>query len=164
VQNHFSTAFAISTFKSLEGQGVNMSEMNDLTIGELAKLTSLSRPTIRYYESVGVIPAPVRGGSGRYRRYQPSDVQRLRFVRRARDLDFSLDSIRQLLALAEADPNAPCDNAEHIARDHIADIDQRLAELSAMRRELAHLIDGCDGRAGRARCTLLNSLATSERA
>jgi MerR family transcriptional regulator, mercuric resistance operon regulatory protein len=135
-----------------------MENANHLTIGELARLTSLTRPTIRYYERVGVIPPAARGGTGRYRRYGQSDVERLRFVRRARELGFSLDAVRELAVMASGDRDAPCDDVEQIARTHIADIDARLDSLTAMRAELQRLLVDCDPQAGIDRCSLLSEL------
>ena len=73
---------------------------SDLTIGQLAARTGVTAETIRYYERAGVVPRAVRDGAGHYRRYDEADAERLRFIRRARELGFSLDEVRELLSLA----------------------------------------------------------------
>ncbi len=96
-----------------------------LTIGALAERTGVTAETIRYYERVGVLPRPTRGAAGvghaGYRRYGPADVERLAFVRRARDLGFSLDGVRELLSFAD-DPGRPCAGVDQRARAHLAQV------------------------------------------
>lgn len=129
-----------------------------LTIGELAARTGVTPETIRYYEREGVIPEAVRGGAGRYRRYGVTDAERLCFIRRARDLGFSLGEVRELLALAAADPGAPCDDVNRIARAHLAGVESKLAQLASLRAELRRLIDACAGDLTLADCSLLGAL------
>ena len=131
-----------------------------LLIGELAGLTGVTPETIRYYERERVIPRAKRGGSGRYRRYDRADADRLRFVKRARDLGFSLDDVRELLALAESDPSKPCGDVGQIARAHIAAVTEKIARLKKLRRELAVLTADCDPAAAVAECKLLSALNT----
>jgi DNA-binding transcriptional MerR regulator len=114
--------------------------------------------TIRYYEKERVIPRPKRAGSGKYRRYEQADADRLRFVKRARDLGFSLDDVRELLALAESSPAKPCNNVDEIARAHLAAVDEKISRLTLLRSELAQLTAGCDPKAAIANCRLLNAL------
>jgi DNA-binding transcriptional MerR regulator len=135
-----------------------MSETAGLMIGELAKLTGVTAETIRYYEKERVIPRPKRAGSGKYRRYERADADRLRFVRHARDLGFSLDDVRELLTLAESDPKKPCENVDQIARSHMAAVDAKIAQLTALRRELGRLTADCDPSAGVGDCALLSAL------
>jgi DNA-binding transcriptional MerR regulator len=130
-----------------------------LMIGELAKMAGVTAETIRYYEKERVIPRPKRSGSGKYRRYAPADADRLRFVKRARDLGFSLDDVRELLALAESSPAKPCGNVTEIARAHIAAVEDKIARLTLLRAELARLTDGCDPQAALANCRLLGALS-----
>jgi DNA-binding transcriptional MerR regulator len=130
-----------------------------ITIGELATRTGVTRETIRYYEREGVIPPATRGGAGRYRRYGAADAERLRFVRHARDLGFSLDEVRELLALAAGDPDGPCGDVNRIARAHLAQVEAKLARLQALRTELALLIDACDSDRAVAECSLLGALS-----
>jgi DNA-binding transcriptional MerR regulator len=130
-----------------------------LTIGELAALTGVTPETIRYYEREGVIPPASRAGAGSYRQYGGADAERLRFVRRARDLGFSLEEVRELLTLAAGDPNRPCGDVNQIAHTHLAQVDTKLAQLGALRRELHRLIEACDRDAALADCSLLSALS-----
>ncbi len=133
-------------------------ETQQLAIGALAQLSGVRAETIRFYEHEGVIPAARRGGAGSYRRYDASDAQRLEFVRRARDLGFSLDEVRELLALAEGDPSRPCGDVNRIARAHLTQVRAKLVQLNALRSELARLIKACDTNEGIADCSLLTAL------
>lgn len=130
-----------------------------LTIGELAARTGVTAETIRYYEREGVIPPAERRGSGQYRRYAAADVERLRFVRRARDLGFSLDEVRELLDLAAGRRGGPCAEVNRIARVHLAQVNAKLAQLAALRTELSRLVDACDRNAAVANCSLLGALS-----
>ena len=130
-----------------------------LSIGELAEVTGVTSEAIRYYEREGVIPPATRTGAGSYRQYVAADAERLRFVRRARDLGFSLEEVRELLALASGDPNRPCGDVNQIAHAHLAQVDAKLAQLRALRRELNRLIASCDRDASLADCSLLTALS-----
>lgn len=134
--------------------------MNDegLLIGELAQLSGVTAETIRYYEREKVIPRAKRNGSGRYRRYERADADRLRFVKRARDLGFSLGDVRELLTLAASDPGNPCGDVDQIARAHIAAVNEKIARLTALRGELTRLTADCDPGAGVRDCKLLTAL------
>jgi DNA-binding transcriptional MerR regulator len=133
-------------------------ENTELMIGELARLAGVTPETIRYYERERVIPRPKRAGSGKYRRYAQQDADRLRFVKRARDLGFSLDDVRGLLALAESSPDKPCGDVNQIARAHIAAVDEKIARLTLLRAELAQLTASCDPKDAIANCRLLSAL------
>src|SRR5687767_88507 len=135
-----------------------MRDEAQLLIGDLAKLSGLTPEAIRYYERERVIPAARRVGTGQYRRYERADADRLRFVRRARELGSSLDDEREVVALAQSDPAKPCDNVEGIARAHIAAIEAKIAQLNALRTELARLTKDCDPAAGVGDCSLLAAL------
>ena len=135
-----------------------MAEKDALLIGELAELAGVTPETIRYYERERVIPVATRSGGGKYRHYDRDDADRLRFVKRARDLGFSLDSVRELLTLAEGDSSKPCGDVDEIARTHIADIDEKLARLKALRRELTRLTSDCNPNGRIAECRLLTAL------
>lgn len=115
--------------------------MKPLAIGALAQATGVKVPTIRYYEEVGLLPAPDRTESNR-RTYGPSAVRRLSFIRHARELGFEVDAIRQLLALAD-DPHRPCHEADGIARAHLTDIDSKIRRLTALRAEVRRMVDQC---------------------
>lgn len=137
-----------------------MSERS-LSIGELASRAGLSTEAIRYYEREGVVPEAARGGAGRYRQYDKGDVERLCFIRRARDLGFSLDEVRELLALADGSPSRPCTEVNRIARAHLAQVDAKLAQLGALRAELDRVIGECDGVVPVANCRILGALSGS---
>ena len=130
-----------------------------LSIGELATRSGVSAEAIRYYEREQVVPAAARGGPGRYRRYDESDVERLQFIRRARELGFSLDEVRELLALNDGSPSRPCTDVNRIARAHLAQVDEKLAQLGALRAELDRVIGECAGIVPVADCRILGALS-----
>lgn len=116
---------------------------DDVTIGRLAKASGVKVPTIRYYEQIGLLPSPPRT-EGNQRRYPPVAVERLAFIRHARELGFDLPAIRELLSLA-AHPTAPCDDADDLARRQLAAVERRIASLESLRGELARMVAACDG-------------------
>lgn len=113
----------------------------NLPIGELAKRTAVKVPTIRFYEQIGLLPTPPRT-EGNQRRYGKAEVDRLNFIRHARELGFEVDHIRELLAM-NAEPQASCHAADSIARSHLGEIERRIASLQALKSELARMIDEC---------------------
>ena len=130
--------------------------MADISIGELARRSGVKVPTIRYYEQAGLLPVPVRN-EGHQRRYGRAAVGRLNFIRHARELGFEVSAVRGLLALSEQ-PNRPCAEVDSIACRHIEDIDRRIAQLVALRRELQYSLDTCGhGRVGE--CRVIEALA-----
>jgi DNA-binding transcriptional MerR regulator len=130
-----------------------------LSIGDLARTTGTKVETIRYYERVGLLPPPPRTG-GNYRAYGTMHLVRLSFVRRARDLGFPIGQIRALLDLAEQRERS-CKAVDAIAREHLVEVDRKLADLGALRRELAALIGQC--RQGTiAECRILEALAPDQ--
>ena len=132
-----------------------------MNIGELARAAETNAETIRYYERIGLLPAPPRT-SGNYRDYSAAHVSRLSFTRRARDLGFSIDQIRALLGLSDQ-KNQLCDAVDTVAREHLAEVKRKLADLTALRRELESLIGQC--RHGTiADCRILEALAPAETA
>jgi DNA-binding transcriptional MerR regulator len=130
--------------------------MVDLTIGDLARATGCKIPTIRYYEGIGLMPAP-RRSAGNQRLYGAEHLARLAFIRNGRDLGFSQAAIRDLLALADQ-PDQPCHAVDAITRRHILEIEQRIERLSALRAELEHVLAQC-ARGKIADCNILDSLA-----
>jgi MerR family mercuric resistance operon transcriptional regulator len=126
----------------------------EITIGALAAETGAHLETIRYYERVGVLPAPPRSAAGR-RLYGGEHVARLRFVRRARELGFTLDEVRRLLALAEGGGRS-CEEVEALAREHLARVREKIADLRRMEETLAHTADRCS--AGVASCPIIEAL------
>lgn len=133
--------------------------MQAVSIGKVARVTGVKIPTIRYYESVGLLPAAERTDSNR-RTYDAAAIRRLNFIRHARDLGFSVEAIRQLLDLSD-DPERSCRDVDGIARSHLAEIDEKIARLTALRAELTRMID--EGKHGRvAECRIIEGLADHE--
>ncbi len=130
--------------------------MADIGIGRLAELTGVKIPTIRFYEQNELVPRPCRTEGGQ-RRYDESAVRRLHFIRHARDLGFSVEDIRQLLALSDH-PTMPCDAAEEIARHHLATGGAKIARLRLIRSELKRMIEACEG-GSTADCRILEALS-----
>ena len=114
-----------------------------MNIGQAANASGVSAKMIRYYESIGLIPKSARRDSG-YRDYGAADLHRLGCIRRARDLGFSMDEIRQLLRLW-SDQGRSSREVKDIALRHIADLDQRARQLTEMADALRHLADACEG-------------------
>ncbi len=120
-----------------------MNPMDSMTRGELAKHGQVNPETIRYYERSGLLPAPARSESN-YRLFEPSAVSRIRFIKRAQAVGFSLDEIKDLIALKFA-PDATCGDVRGMVEVKIEDIDRKIAALQAMRDELSALFDECPG-------------------
>jgi Cu(I)-responsive transcriptional regulator len=137
-----------------------MGEAALLNIGEAAESSGVSAKMIRHYEEIGLVPKPGRTQAG-YRVYREADVHRLRFVRRARDLGFSMKEIETLLGLWNNRRRASSE-VKRLATQHIADLDRRIAELQAMRRTLAELSRHCHGD-HRPDCPILDDLAGTAR-
>jgi Cu(I)-responsive transcriptional regulator len=129
-----------------------------LSIGALARATGTKVETIRWYERVGLLAPPTRTASN-YRSYGRAHLDRLSFVRRARDLGFTLDQVRDLLRLADQ-RDRPCEEVDTIARAHLAEVDRKIADLKAMRRGLADVIGRC-GHGTVADCQIIEALSPS---
>ena len=114
-----------------------------MNIGQAAAASGVSAKMIRYYEGIGLIPPSARRDSG-YRDYGASDVHRLAFIRRARDLGFSIDQIRALLRLW-SDRRRSSAEVKAIALEHVAELKQRARELNEMADALKHLASACEG-------------------
>lgn len=112
-------------------------------IGELSRLTGVNIETIRYYEKIGMLPAPPRTEGGR-RVYDRHHLRVLAFIRRGRELGFTLDEIKALLALGGPE-RAPCGEVREIATKHLDDIRAKIADLSKLERLLGQTIDRCEG-------------------
>lgn len=114
-----------------------------LTIGKLSQLTGVNIETIRYYEKIGVLPAPARTGNGR-RAYGPIETRILAFIRRSRELGFSLDEVRALLRLGGPE-RASCREVREIATHHLTDIRAKMSDLRKLERLLSKTVAQCTG-------------------
>ena len=113
------------------------------SIGDLSRRTGVKVPTIRYYEQMGLISAAARS-EGNQRRYEKTDLERLAFIRHARDLGFDIPAIRDLIALSRH-PDAPCAGADRIAEEHLAAVREKIAKLSKLEQELERIVSHCSG-------------------
>ncbi|GGJ56119.1 transcriptional regulator [Sphingopyxis bauzanensis] len=136
-----------------------MAASGAIQIGELSRRTGCNIETIRYYERIGLLPTPSR--RGRFRSYAREDVARLGFVRRARELGFTLDEVRALLGLANGGESR-CADVRDLAASHLKDVRERIADLERMERVLADSVRACD--AGlEPGCPLLDALGAGSR-
>jgi len=131
-----------------------------MKIGELARKAQCTVETIRYYEKVGLLPSAART-SANYRSYAVSHVERLRFIRNCRALDMTHEEIRTLLLLMEQ-PTSNCDGANHILEEHIAHVDARIVELSALRSRLGELRQCCQSIQRIDNCGILQGLGSMD--
>jgi Cd(II)/Pb(II)-responsive transcriptional regulator len=127
-----------------------------MKIGELSQVTGAPVETIRYYERTGLLPAPPRSG-GNYRHYGESAVARLSFIRRCRSLDMSLDEIRTLLALADAE-EGDCQAADAVIDRHLTHVRERLGELRILLKQLQALRAACAEPGSISSCGMLRQL------
>lgn len=123
------------------GSRGNEMPAKQMTIGKLATATQCKPETIRYYEQIGLLPAPARSQAG-YRLYNESHQYRLTFIRKSRDLNFSLEDIRSMLDLAE-NQQSSCLEISHLSRQHLAAIQDKIQKLTALSVELNRLITQC---------------------
>lgn len=127
-----------------------------MRIGELATATTTKVETVRYYEKIGLLPQPART-SGNYRAYGSDHLARLSFIRRSRDLGFTLEAVRELLTLSD-DKGQSCEAVDVIARAHLIEIDRKVADLSILRTELDRIIGSCS-HGSVADCKIIETLA-----
>jgi len=113
----------------------------NIGIGELSRRTGVKVPTIRFYEQIDLLPSPPRT-EGNQRRYGKAEVDRLNFIRHARELGFEVDDIRELLSLS-ARPQSSCHDVDGITLNHLKEVERRIASLTALRTELTRMIDEC---------------------
>jgi MerR family copper efflux transcriptional regulator len=125
-------------------------------IGEAARRSGVSPRMVRHYEGLGLLPAVARTEAG-YRQYGATDIHTLQFIKRARDLGFSMDEIAELVGLWHNRRRTSA-SVKRIAQHHLADLAQRIAALQAMQQTLSHLVHGCRGDA-RPDCPILEDLA-----
>ena len=135
--------------------------MASLTIGKVAKQAGVNIDTLRYYEREGVIAEPVRNGSN-YRVYSADTVLRVRFVKRAQELGFSLAEIKELLELRISE-EASCADVRNQARAKIEYLDGKISSLRAMRRALSKLVAECSGQGPVSECPILDALDTEKK-
>lgn len=130
--------------------------LQSVPIGEAARQSGVKVPTIRYYEQIGLLPAPPRS-EGNRRFYEAADLRRLSFIRHARELGFEIAAIKALLTLQD-DPWQPCATADMIAKARLLDVTQRIRSLKALQSELELMVEGCShGHVGE--CRVIEVLA-----
>jgi len=130
--------------------------MYGMTIGQVAKLASVGIETIRFYEREGLIDEPPRRESG-YRHYPEDVVKRLLFIKRAKDLGFSLKEIADLLSL-RVDPDSTCRDIKCRAEAKLADVDAKIKSLRLIKKALTQLAESCRGQGPTSECPILDSL------
>jgi Hg(II)-responsive transcriptional regulator len=129
--------------------------MDGLTIGQLANAAGVKVETVRYYERRGLLPEPARRPSG-YRQYTPEAVRRIRFIRHAQQLGFSLQEVSELLL--RVDPDTSCGEVKHRTEIKIADIERRIEDLRQVQQALATLAANCTGEGSIGVCPILDAL------
>ncbi len=129
--------------------------MQIMTIGKLAKQASVGIDTVRFYEREGLLPQAQRTDSG-YRLYSPDDVDRLRFIRRAKHLGFSLDEIAELLELNV--PKGSRASVKRVAKQRLDALDQKIREMTAIREALAVLVQQCSGKGSLKGCPIIEGV------
>lgn len=134
--------------------------MNTLTTGQLAKKAQVNVETIRYYERRGLIPEPLRSESG-YRHYSQDSIARIQFIKRAKELGFSLKEVSELLSL-RVDPNTSCADVKRMAEVKITDIKEKIHALQRIKEALTKLRASCQGRGPASKCPILEALDTKE--
>jgi MerR family copper efflux transcriptional regulator len=133
--------------------------MHTMTIGRLAKQAGVGIDTVRFYERAGLLPRPQRTASG-YRKFSESDVRRLRFIRRSKDLGFTLEEIGELLALSGR--GSKMGDVKRAAQARLAQVEQKIAELQRVRRGLRTLIEACPGHGELKDCPILAALGSGD--
>lgn len=130
--------------------------MHNLTVGELAKRSGVSKVTIRYYERCGLLPKAIRTHSG-YRVYPETVIKRLRFIVNSKSVGFTLEEISELLKL-QTNPSESSQQVRNIAITKIDTIKDKMSALQSMLQELEHLVSLCDGKTEIQHCPILQSL------
>ncbi len=132
--------------------------MRDFTIGEISRLTQVPSETIRYYEKIGIIPAPPRNSSG-YRIYSTPHLERLSFVRRSRELGFSQPEVRKLLTLVD-EHKYTCGEVREMTAMHLSTVRSKIKDLRKLEKALANMVSECDG-GDIPECPIIDILAAS---
>lgn len=136
--------------------------MQQLTIGKVADQAGVGVETIRYYEREGLLPKPARLASG-YRQYEPDTIDRLRFIRHAKELGFSLDQVRELLSLRlvpsmQAMDDQACEEVHAIAQSKLVDVDERIRKLQRIQKTIRKLCRDCEAGKPTDACPILRAL------
>jgi MerR family mercuric resistance operon transcriptional regulator len=126
-----------------------------VSIGALARRTGCKAGTIRYYESIDLLPPPPRSEGG-HRQYDAEDAKRLNFIRRTRDLEFAIEDVRTVLTYTDGG-DIDCDDIRAITPDQIAEVRRKISDLKKLEKELVSLADDCETRDGPA-CPIIESL------
>jgi MerR family copper efflux transcriptional regulator len=134
--------------------------MRPLTIGQVARRAGVGIETVRFYEREGLLEEPARRDSG-YRQYEEDVVARLRFIKRSKELGFSLKEIKELLAL-RVDPTTTCAEVKSRAEAKIADIEEKINTLQRMKKALKKLTQTCSGQGPTSECPILEALGPQE--
>ena len=134
--------------------------MKPLTIGQVAKRTRVNIETVRYYERRGLIPPPPRRESG-YRQFSQGTVARIRFIKRAQEVGFTLKEITELLSL-RVDPETSCADIKGKAEGKLREVEQKIEELNRMKRALVRLKAACRGRGPTSECPILEALGSEK--
>jgi DNA-binding transcriptional MerR regulator len=137
-----------------------MNPDKQFSIGELSKQTGIKVVTIRYYEQVGLMPAPPRT-EGNYRIYRREHLHRLQFVRRCRDLGFTHGQVRDLLRLS-GQSRIRCSGIDQITENHLKQIEAKIADLRSLAAQLRRIKNGCQGKGRIADCRILAALSAAE--
>ena len=139
--------------------------MQLLTVSQLAKATDVRADTVRYYERIGMIGEAERTGAG-YRKFDEQSVERVRFIKNAQAMGFTLEDIKQLLQLASGERSADCSAISDFARQKVADLEDQIRQMRAFKRELESLADSCASGGQLDSCKILarmNSKLSSKR-
>lgn len=131
--------------------------MSQLTIGKAAARTGVGVETIRFYERIGLIEQPPKPAGSGFRRYPPATIQRVRFIRQAQEIGFSLREIADLLAL-RADPSSDCSVVRGQAALKLAEVNRMITQLESIRGALEELIAACPGRGALRACSIMDAL------
>ena len=131
--------------------------LKTLSIGKVAKATGIKVVTLRYYEQRGLVPSPSRTG-GNYRVYTEESLRRLRFIRRCRDLGFTLDQVRELLRLS-SQKNQECSEVDRITRRHLTNVEAKIADLKRLAGVLRKISSRCRGDRLIADCPIIEALS-----
>lgn len=130
-----------------------------LNIGELSRRSGVKVVTIRYYERINLMPSPPRMENN-YRAYKREHLYRLQFIRRCRDIGFTLDQLRDLLRLS-TQPGLRCASVDHIAENHLKEIERKVADLQRLAVELLQIKTSCPGKGRIADCRILQALSSA---